>query len=99
MGRHQARGSHRRRPGLHYASGHQYQLAVDALDVVAHGAASSHGIGLGHTVELARVLGRLPARLTVLAVVGRDFGFGTGLTTEVAAAVAELDEQVREIVR
>ena len=45
------------------------------------------------------MLGRLPARLTVLAVVGRDFGFGTGLTAEVAAAVAELVEQVREIMR
>ena len=79
--------------------GHTCQLAVDALAGVADGAASSHGIGLGDTVELARVLGRLPARLTVLAVVGRDFGFGTGLTAEVATAVAELVEQVREIVR
>ncbi len=32
-------------------------------------------------------------------MVGRDFGFGTELTAEVAAAVAELVEQVREIVR
>jgi hydrogenase maturation protease len=79
--------------------GHRYQLAVDALSGVADGAASSHGIGLGDTVELARVLGRLPARLTVLAVVGRDFGFGTDLTPEVAAAVEELVGQVREIVR
>jgi len=83
--------------------GHRYQLAVDTLtgvaDTVADGAASSHGIGLGDTVELARVLGRLPARLTVLAVVGRDFGFGTVLTAEVATAVGELVEQVREIVR
>jgi len=79
--------------------GHLYQLAVDALTGVADGAASSHGIGLGDTVELARVLGRLPARLTVLAVAGRDFGLGTGLTAEVAAAVGELVEQVREIVR
>jgi hydrogenase maturation protease len=79
--------------------GHCLQLAVDALAGVADGVASSHGIGLGDTVELARVLGRLPARLTVLAVVGRDFGFGTGLTAEVAAAVEELVEQVREIVR
>jgi hydrogenase maturation protease len=69
------------------------------VDGVADSAASSHGIGLGDTVELARVLGRLPARLTVLAVVGRDFGFGTDLTAEVAAAVGELVEQVREIVR
>jgi hypothetical protein len=32
-------------------------------------------------------------------VVSRDFGPGAGLTAEVAAAVAELVEQVREIVR
>ena len=79
--------------------GHRYQVAVDALTGVVDGAASSHSIGLGDTVELARVLGRLPARLTVLAVVGRDFGFGTELTAEVAAAVPELVERVREIVR
>ena len=79
--------------------GHRYRLAVDALTGVVDSVASSHGIGLGDTVELARVLGRLPARLTVLAVVGRDFGFGTALTAEVATAVGELVEQVREIVR
>jgi hydrogenase maturation protease len=79
--------------------GHTCRLADGALAGLADGAASSHGIGLGGTVELARVLGRLPARLTVLAVVGRDFGFGTGLTAEVAAAVTELVEQAREIVR
>jgi hypothetical protein len=45
------------------------------------------------------VLGRLPAMLAVLAVVGRDFGFGTELTTQVATAVAELVQQLREIVR
>jgi hypothetical protein len=56
-------------------------------------------IGLGDTVELARAFRRLPERLTVLAVVGRDFGFGAGLTAEVAAGVAELVEQVREILR
>jgi hypothetical protein len=36
---------------------------------------------------------------TVLAVVGRDCGLGTELTAEVAGTVAELAEQVREIVR
>ena len=75
------------------------QLPVDALVGGADGAASSHGIGLGETVQLARALGRLPARLTVLAVVGRDFGLGAGLTAEVAAGVSELAERVREIVR
>jgi hypothetical protein len=55
-------------------------------------------VGSGDTVKLARALGRLPARLTVLAGVGREFGVGTELTAEVATAVAELVERVREIV-
>jgi len=81
-------------------AGHTCQLAPGALaGRAAGGAASSHGIGLGGAVELARALGRLPARLAVLAVVGRDFGFGTGLTAEVAAAVEEVAGLVREIVR
>jgi hydrogenase maturation protease len=79
--------------------GHWHQLTTDALTDLADSAASSHSIGLGDTVELARLLGRLPARLMILAIVGRDFGFGAGLTAEVAAAIAELVQQVREIVR
>jgi hydrogenase maturation protease len=79
--------------------GHWHQLAAGALADMVDSAASSHSIGLGDTVELARVLGRLPARLTVLAVASRDFGFGAGLTAEVATAAGELVEQVREIVR
>ena len=79
--------------------GHWHQFAAAALAGMVDVAASSHGIGLGDAVELARVLGRLPARLTILAVAGRDFGFGTGLTADVGTAVGELVEQVREIVR
>jgi hydrogenase maturation protease len=79
--------------------GHRYQLTADAVAGVADSAASSHSIGFSDTVELARVLGRLPEKLVVFAVVGRDFGFGTELTAEVAAAVGKLVEQVREIVR
>ena len=80
-------------------SGHRYELTVDALTGTVPGAASSHGIGLGDTVELAQALGRMPARLAVLAVVGRDFGFGTGLSAEVADAVGPVVERVRETVR
>jgi hydrogenase maturation protease len=79
--------------------GQTCQHAIDDLTGMVDSAVSSHGIGLGGAVELARALGRLPPRLTVLAVVGRDFGFGVGLTTEVGDAVGELVEQVREMVR
>ena len=61
-------------------------------------AASSHGIGLGSTVELGRVLGRLPRRLIILAVSGREFGFGIGLTPEVAAAIEPVVERVRDLI-
>ena len=48
---------------------------------------SSHLFGLAEAVEMARRLGRLPPRLTVIGVEGRDFAPGTGLSPEVAAAV------------
>lgn len=80
-------------------AGRRYELVLDELAGLAGDrTASSHGIGLGSTVELGRVLGRLPRRLVVLAVAGREFGFGTGLTPEVAAAVEPVVERVRDLV-
>ncbi|MDH6447629.1 MULTISPECIES: hydrogenase maturation protease [unclassified Streptomyces] len=55
---------------------------------------SSHGLGLGEAVELARVLGLLPRELVVYAVEGADSDFGTGLSPAVAAAVEPLAEAV-----
>jgi hydrogenase maturation protease len=79
-------------------AGSHHEVTVDALTGAVHGTASSHGIGLGDTVALAQALGRMPASLVVLAVVGRDFGLGPGLTRDVAAAVAPLASRVREAV-
>jgi hydrogenase maturation protease len=79
--------------------GHRYELVLDEIGGLADDrTASSHGISLGSTVELARALGRLPRRLVVLAVSGREFGFGTGLTPEVAAAVDPVVARVRDLV-
>lgn len=58
--------------------------------------ASTHAFGAGTAVEMARALGRLPARLTVYGVEGRDFAAGTGLSPAVAAAVALVVDQVLE---
>jgi hydrogenase maturation protease len=62
-------------------------------------AVSSHGIGLGTTVALGSVLGRLPHLLVVLAVFGGEFGFGHGLTAPVAAAVRPVAVRVRELAK
>lgn len=44
-----------------------------------------HGLDLGDAVELARVLGRMPARLVRYAVEVADVGFREGLSPPVAA--------------
>lgn len=60
------------------------------------GTTSSHGLGLGEAVELARELDRLPAHLVVYAVEGADNSLGTGLSTPVAAVVEPLTERIAD---
>jgi len=67
--------------------GRVHRLELDAGHLARPSTTSSHGLGLGEAVELARVLGLLPDRLVVYAVEGADGSFGTGLTPAVAAAV------------
>ncbi|GAB1646312.1 hydrogenase maturation protease [Krasilnikovia sp. MM14-A1259] len=79
--------------------GHRYELVLDEVADLADGrSASSHGVSLGSTVELGRALGRLPRRLVVLAVGAVEFGFGSGLSPEVAAEVDPVIARVRELV-
>jgi hydrogenase maturation protease len=62
--------------------------AAHTLGAAADGrGANSHGLGLGHAVELARVLGRLPRRLVVIGIEGEDFAFGQGLSPAVRTAL------------
>ncbi|HEX6418989.1 MAG TPA: hydrogenase maturation protease [Acidimicrobiales bacterium] len=53
----------------------------------ARAPASSHGWSLGDAVALGRALGRLPRRLVLYTVAGRDFADGPGLSGPVARAV------------
>ncbi|MFD7815483.1 hydrogenase maturation protease [Streptomyces sp. NPDC059785] len=79
---------------------HRLELDAERLEQPSASGASTHGLGLGEAVELARVLGRLPARLVVLAVEGADGSLGTGLSPVVEAAVEPLAVSVEdEIVR
>jgi hydrogenase maturation protease len=79
-------------------AGHCYELAIDAMTSDVQSAASSHAVSLGETVALAQALGRMPGRLVILAIAGRDFGFGVGLSADVAAAVGPLVERLRATV-
>jgi len=55
---------------------------------------STHAGGLAETIELARALGRLPARVIVYAVEGRRFDAGAGLCDELKAIVPALVDRV-----
>ena len=57
---------------------------------------STHAFSVAEAVELARTLGRLPPRLIVYGIEGRDFSAGERLSPEVAASVDELLRRVRQ---
>ena len=57
---------------------------------------STHAFGVGDAIELARALGRLPARVIVYGVEGGAFAPGEGLTAPISAAVEQVAELVLE---
>ena len=80
--------------------GRVHRLELDAGHPAQPPTTSSHGLGLGEAVELARALGQLPDHLVVYAVEGADSTLGTGLSPAVAAAVEPLVRAVEsEIAR
>ncbi|WP_372351288.1 hydrogenase maturation protease [Streptomyces sp. KL116D] len=80
--------------------GRVHRIELDSERLNRSPTTSSHGMGLGEAVELARVLGRLPDRLVVYAVEGADSSLGTEMSRAVAATVEPLATMVEdEIVR
>lgn len=61
--------------------------------------ASTHVLGAETAVEIARALGKLPARLVVYGVEGEGFTVGSGLSAGVSAALPAAVERVLEEVR
>lgn len=59
------------------------------------GLTSSHAFGIAEAVELARALGRLPARVVVYAVEAGTLEAGAPLTPAVAAALDGVSARVR----
>jgi hydrogenase maturation protease len=48
---------------------------------------STHALGIGETIELARALGRLPEQIVVFGIEGEVFGSGTDLSPGAQAGV------------
>jgi hydrogenase maturation protease len=55
---------------------------------------STHALGIGDAVELARELGRLPQRLAVYGIEGESFEAGEGLSPAVESTVSALVEEL-----
>ena len=55
---------------------------------------STHALGIGDALELARALGRLPARAVVFGVEGSEFGAGEGMTPAVRDGVSRASARV-----
>ena len=68
----------------------------EGADSAPRSSTSTHAVGLAEAIELARTLGRLPARLVVYGIEGERFEAGTGLTPAVSAALAAVAAAVRE---
>jgi hydrogenase maturation protease len=60
---------------------------------------STHAVTLAQAVELARSLGRLPARLVVVGIEGRRFEAGAAPLPEVAGAVEAAARRVLALLR
>jgi hydrogenase maturation protease len=76
----------------------RFEVGVDPLPPdVAH--ASTHFLGPGAAIALARALDRLPPRLIVYGIVGADFGWGEMLSPEVEAALDNVVARVLTEVR
>jgi hydrogenase maturation protease len=73
---------------------HRADVSDRSLPSALLGSTSTHAIGLGEAIELARALGRLPRRIVVFGVEGARFDAGAALSPDVAAAVPRLVESV-----
>jgi hydrogenase maturation protease len=57
---------------------------------------STHALGIGETIELARAIGRLPSRVVVFGIEGEVFGSGTRLSVPAEEGVERAVELVLE---
>jgi hydrogenase maturation protease len=72
---------------------HRVEASHEPLPAELGGSTSTHALGLVEAIELARALGRLPARLIVLGIEGERFDAGRALTPAVSVAAAAAVEQ------
>jgi hydrogenase maturation protease len=82
------------RTGARPGTIHRFDASEQPLPGGLRGSSSTHAVGIGEAIELARSLQRLPRRVLVLGVEGRRFDAGVGLSAEIEAGVDGLADLV-----
>lgn len=75
---------------------HRMDAHVDSIPAEQFFHSSAHTFGLGEAIHLAGAIGRLPRKLIVFTIEGRNFSYGTAITPEVRAAIETVARKIRE---
>jgi len=73
---------------------HRVDASQEPIPARLRSSTSTHAVGVGEAIELARALRRLPRWVVLFGVEGHRFDAGSGLSEEVEAAVGELADAV-----
>ncbi len=73
---------------------HRVDASCEPIPALLNGSSSTHAVGVGEAIELARALDRLPERVVVYGVEGACFDAGSGLSGEVEGVIDTLAEAV-----
>jgi hydrogenase maturation protease len=73
---------------------HRVDASSQPIPAGLTSSSSTHAVGVGEAIELARALQRLPRRIVVYGVEGRRFDSGRGISGEVQAVIAALADAV-----
>ena len=74
---------------------HRFDVTSDVLPSREF-RSSTHALGIGETIELARAIGKLPSRVVVFGIEGESFGSGTELSSAAQDGVERAVELVLE---
>lgn len=77
----------------------RFEALIDDITEDMFPGYSTHAFSIPGTVELARILGRLPMRLILYGIEGRIFTAGADMCPEVRAAVATVADMIEGEIR
>jgi hydrogenase maturation protease len=77
------------------APGSIVELDVVLEEVPSGMCHSTHALGPAEAIELARALGKLPSKLTLIGIEGCEYSFGSDMSAAVESAVVTVVEKLK----